>query len=123
MNFENKYLTGKSCSFSLKETENCNIVKFTGRIFTEYDDMLLFENEITKKCKKNKHVILDLSNVEYMNSRGLKEIIVLYNSKKTTEYKLVLAGISGEVEQLLEEMNLPSEITVISSVSNAANYF
>ena len=75
--------------------------------FNDYIDNLIFE-------KKNP-VVIDLSQLTFINSRGLGGIIKAYSECKKLDIEVVLLKPDGNVKDLVEEAGLKKIMRVVGS--------
>jgi anti-sigma B factor antagonist len=67
------------------------------------------DNALASGCTT---VILDLGGVEYINSAGLRELMLLYKRMQHTGGQLKIANPSDRVQKLLELVGLDSVIDI-----------
>jgi anti-sigma B factor antagonist len=58
-------------------------------------------DELRPILAKAEDVVLDMSKVDYLSSAGLRLLLVIYREFAATNKKLVLAGLSREVEEVM----------------------
>lgn len=68
--------------------------------------------EVSRLIPENKRIVLDLTELTYMDSMGLGTIIRLYVSAKSAGCELELVNIGQRIRQLLGMTNLLSVFTV-----------
>jgi anti-anti-sigma factor len=71
-----------------------------GRITTETSG--LFKSEVKKLVPQSKLVIVDFSNVEYIDSSGLGTVLATYISARSAGCSLKLVHLSQRVKDLLQ---------------------
>ena len=57
----------------------------------------LIQKEIGQNVQSNSHILLDMSQVAYMSSAGLRMLLLLARQITATNSKLVLVGLSEEL--------------------------
>ena len=86
------------------------IVRCSGKLVAGVNDFLY--TEVSGLIPGSKRIILDLTNLAYMDSMGLGTIIRLYVSAKSAGCGLELINIGERVKQLLGFTHLLSLFTV-----------
>ncbi len=88
------------------ERDGATIVSCSGRLTAEYTDLL--KAEVKKLIPGAKCIVLDLTDVTYMDSAGLGTLVGLYVSCKTAHCTLELINLSKRVRELLGLTNVLS---------------
>ena len=68
----------------------------------------------------NTKLILDLSNVDYLSSAGLRLLLVLYRELAARKGKLVLLGVSKDIRTVMSHTGFLSFFTLVESAVEAA---
>ncbi len=68
------------------------------------------------------HVILDLGNIPWMNSKGLGTLVMLFHAVKDNGGTLVLAKPVPEVAKLIETAHLEAVFQIFPSVAEAREH-
>jgi anti-sigma B factor antagonist len=71
----------------------------------------------------HKHILLDLSEVSYVDSSGLGALVAGYNSLKARQGTVGLFGVPARVQELLDLSRLTTIFRVFSSQAEAEKYF
>lgn len=79
----------------------------------------LFEFQTTLRTDPPAALILDLSNVPYMDSAGMGSIINYYVSCQRNGRKLVVAGVNGRVLELFRMTKVDGLLTMVPTVADA----
>lgn len=87
------------------------IVQCRGELVAGVTDVL--SREVRPLIPDAKRIVLDLKELNYVDSRGLGTILRLYVSAKSAGCSLELANIGARVRQLLGITHLMSVLTVI----------
>jgi len=89
-----------------KENNDKLIIYLTGRIDVHLASEM--ETELNELIEKNedKNVVLNLSDVEYMSSSGLRVFVSLMRNLKETNRTLSLCNLSGAVKKIFEVVEL-----------------
>ncbi len=88
------------------QRDDATIVSCSGRLTLDYTDLL--KAEVKKHIPRAKRIVLDLTEVTYMDSSGLGTLIGLYVSCKTAHCSLELINLSKRVRELLGLTNVLS---------------
>ena len=78
-----------------------NVVQVEGRLdTTNYGEL---EAELTKLTDNNeKYILLDLDNLEYISSSGLRVLLIFLKKMKAADGRFMLCGMSGEIRDIFE---------------------
>jgi len=81
-------------------------------------------NEIIEEgfTRNKMHVILDLGNIPWMNSKGLGTLVMLFHAVKDHGGELVLAKPVPEVAKLIETGHLEKVFRIFASVAEAREH-
>jgi len=106
-----------------KEADGITIVELDGNVLGGPDATAL--NDTLHKLieKKNKNVIVDLSDVESMNSSGLSMLINGLTTMRNAGGNLKIAGASKKIESLLVITKLSSVFELFPTVKKAIASF
>ena len=96
----------RSFSVQCRRTENAVIVECQGKLTFENAPQL--RNKIRTLIPDEKHIILDLKEVPFMDSSGIGVLATLYVSARTRNCKLELVNVSAAMRTLLGMTNLLS---------------
>ena len=86
--------------------EDATVVRCTGRLTMETSPQLKIE--IKSLLPQKRRVILDLTDLGYMDSSGLGALVALYISAKTAKCELRLHNLSPRIRDLLSLANVLS---------------
>jgi anti-anti-sigma factor len=75
------------------------VVHCSGRLTSEYAEE--FRDEIRKLIPNAKAVVLDFTQVEYMDSSGIGSVVRLYVSAKNADCELHLVNFNQRIRDLL----------------------
>jgi anti-sigma B factor antagonist len=92
--------------FQTRRSGESVIVECQGRLTLEHAPHL--RNKVRTLILDEKHIILDLKEVPFMDSSGLGTLVTLYVSGRTRGCKLELANVSQALRTLLGMTNLLS---------------
>ena len=93
-------------TLAVSTEDDATIVKCTGRLTSGLTDILSVE--VKKLIPSSKRIVLDLTDLTYMDSMGLGTVIRLYVSAKAAGTSLELINLSRRVRELLGMTNLLS---------------
>jgi anti-anti-sigma factor len=86
--------------------EDATVVRCTGRLTMETSPQL--KTEIKSLLPQKRRVILDLTDLGYMDSSGLGALVGLYISAKTAKCELQLHNLSPRIRDILSLANVLS---------------
>lgn len=86
--------------------EDATVVRCTGRLTMETAPQL--KSEVKPLLPNQRRVILDLTDLAYMDSSGLGTLVGLYISAKSAKCELQLHNLSPRVRELLSLSSLLS---------------
>lgn len=72
-------------------------------------------NEILERADK---LVLDMSNVEYLSSAGIRIIVRLFKAAKKQGKEFTVAGAVGMVKTVMEDSNLDTVLTMRNSLED-----
>lgn len=93
-------------SLQAERADNRVIVACCGRLTLEHAPQL--RNKIRTLILEEKHIVIDLKDVPFMDSSGLGALVTLYVSARTRGCKLELINMSPALRSLLGATNLLS---------------
>jgi anti-sigma B factor antagonist len=92
--------------------ERVKFIEIVGRI--DDANMVVLTNTLEKALASGyQHLILDLSGVQYMNSAGLREFVLVLKRLWAVDGTLTLVNPSHQVQRLLELVGLDTELDII----------
>ena len=86
------------------------VVKCSGKLVAGVNDLLY--TEVSALLPDAKRIVLDLSNLDYMDSMGLGTVIRLYVSARSAGSSLELIHIGKRIRELLGVTNVLSVFTI-----------
>ncbi|MFY9530649.1 MAG: STAS domain-containing protein [Candidatus Acidiferrales bacterium] len=86
--------------------EDATVVQCTGRLTAEHTSML--KTEVKAMIPQTKRIVLDLTDLNHMDSAGLGTIVGLYVSAKRVGCDFRLINLNKRVRELLGITNLLS---------------
>ncbi|MGA2607452.1 MAG: STAS domain-containing protein [Terriglobia bacterium] len=85
-------------------TEDATVVRLSGNLTR--DAAAIFKEEVKALIPQSKRLVLDLSEVAYMDSSGLGAVVSVYITAKKAGCDLHLINLSKRVKELLGLTNL-----------------
>lgn len=109
--------------FSTRETNGVTVVELSGTVLGGPDAGVLNNQLRTLLDSKKKHVVIDLGDVQFINSSGLGMLIGGMTTMRNGGGELKLARASKKIQTLLEMTKLSSVFDVHDSVASAVGAF
>lgn len=98
-------------TLEIKRSGDCALVLCRGRLVAGENELLY--TKVRQLIPDSKRVVLDLTDLEYMDSTGVGVVVRLYVSAKTAGCSLELINIGKRVRDLLGLTNVWSVFAVI----------
>ena len=92
--------SGGVCTIDVQSKDGTVLVKCKGRLVFEQTDIL--KDALRDLLPKSRRIVIDLSEVDYMDSTGLGRVLYLYASAKNSHCELQLVNLAPRVRQLFE---------------------
>ncbi|MCB9188209.1 MAG: STAS domain-containing protein [Flavobacteriales bacterium] len=119
---ENENNTNLNVTFD-KIDHDILLVKLSGKIIDQATSNELSSRVTTELSNDRNHLILDLSEVDYINSNGLNSLISILTKTRTQGGEMVVFGINEKVQKLLLITKLSSVFTITETFEEAKNQF
>jgi len=75
---------------------------------------------VTKMVRKEiQKFVINLQNVEYIDSSGIGALIYIYSTTKKFDIKFLISNVHGSVKKIIELTKLMSYFPIVSKVSDA----
>ncbi|MBN2305402.1 MAG: STAS domain-containing protein [Anaerolineae bacterium] len=97
--------------FIRSQPEHVELIEVIGRI-DGYDNRSLRRAISDAIARGHQHLVLDLSEVQYMNSAGLRELVQVWKELTRQGGTLTIANPSPQVQKLLELVGLDSVLEI-----------
>ena len=107
----------------VKEHGAVNVLLIKGNLMGGPETIAVHETVKKLIEKEQKQVVIDLSNVKWMNSSGLGTIMGCLTSLKSADGDLKLCGVTEKVKSLFMITKLITLFDTHSSVDDAVNAF
>ncbi|MBI5267782.1 MAG: STAS domain-containing protein [candidate division Zixibacteria bacterium] len=103
--------------------DNIVILQPKGKIMGGPDTSLLHDKLHEYIEQNKKHVVIDLADVDWMNSTGLGILIAGYTTLRNHQGELKLANVTDKIQSLLTITKLVSVFEAYDSVDEAVKSF
>ena len=94
----------------IEETGNVTVVRLSGILAG--DAKALLEEQVTPLFATERNLLLDLSAADFLSAEGLRLLLELYRQSQTKNVRLILSGLSRELQDILSMTGL-----MVSSLS------
>lgn len=109
--------------FSTSEVYNAAVFAFKGKLMGG-PEAQEFHDELAKVLSSGKkNVIVDMSDVKFVNSSGLGNIVRAFSTVKDSGGHMKLAGVTDKIDGLLSITKLNSVFEQYPSVEEASKSF
>jgi anti-sigma B factor antagonist len=95
------------------------ILDCNGRIVFGEETALL-RKQVKELLEQTPYVVLNLSNVNFIDSSGVGELVRLYSSAKLAQKTIALASLTGRVRDVLQITKLATVFPTYSTAVEAA---
>ena len=85
---------------TLNEKDGIKIVVLTGSF--DSSTVSAAQEQVLTCIKNESNVILDMINVEFLSSSGLRMLLLIYREVKTQNGQIVLVGVIEEIRDVME---------------------
>ncbi|MBP8877670.1 MAG: STAS domain-containing protein [Flavobacteriales bacterium] len=104
---------------SVSEEKNCKIFHLKGRLMDQQQADHLMKALDDELSSGNNTIILDLGDLQYMNSTGLNILINVLTRTRNAGGETVIAAVSHSVRQLFVVTKLDTVFTIAGTVDEA----
>ena len=112
-----------SMKASTRQVDGVTILDLSGRIVLGEGSIQLRDAVKELTAKGQKHILLNLSDVNYIDSSGLGEMVSAYTSVKNAGGELKLLGLTKKVHDLLQITKLYTVFDVKDDEASAVSAF
>ena len=109
--------------FNLEREAKINLVTIKGKLLAEDRVSLITESVLCKIDDFFKNVVLDLSDLDYINSSGINMFMKIITKSRVNNGEVIFSGVKGNVEKLFKIAKLNEIYTVYGSKMEAINHF
>jgi anti-sigma B factor antagonist len=106
---------------SVNEQANVSAVTLEGSIDSKTAPLV--REELRPALDKATNVILDLTNVNYLSSAGLRLLLLVYREFTAKKGKLVLVGVSPEIQSVMSHTGFLNFFTLAGTQAEAMQTF
>ncbi len=112
-----------SMKISTRQVDGVTILDLSGRIVLGEGAIQLRDAVKELTAKGQKYILLNLSDVNYIDSSGLGELVTAYTSVKNAGGELKLLGLTKKVHDLLQITKLYTVFDVKDDEASAVSAF
>ncbi len=104
---------------STKVEQGAIVLELSGRFDFHVMEKFVSALEHAETTHLPQHVVLDLSQVNFMDSMAIGRIVSTYQRLQQASIRLTLAGQHGEVDTALKGINLEAIVPTVATVEDA----
>lgn len=104
---------------NIKTINKVNVVEIIGDIDGKTAPEI--QQQLQSEIGADPKILLDMSKVEYMSSAGLRMLLSMYRQVKESDGRIVLAGLSEEIQDIMSVTGFLSHFTTYSTVDDGLN--
>jgi len=112
-----------SFSYSISETDGHPVFALHGRLLEREQGEALVAAFDARLEAGQLQLLLDLSDLEYLNSSGLNLIIGMLTRARNAGGELIICGLSAKARQLMVATRLDSVFKIHGSLADALTHF
>ena len=101
-------------TLTVKTINTVTIAEITGDL--DRGTSLEIQEQLLPHIRSGTRVLLDMSQVNYMSSAGLRMLLVMYREVKTREATIALAGLSERLKDIMAVTGFFKHFTVSPTV-------
>jgi len=109
-------------NYSITEQKELVILEMQGKLVDKAEAIDIGAEVEEEMASGHNHFIIDLSQLEYMNSTGLNIILNLMNKCRNDGGEAVVAGSTARIKSLFSVTKLDTIFTLKDSRDEAAKY-
>jgi anti-sigma B factor antagonist len=111
-----------SMKYTTRHVDGVTILDLSGRI-TLGEGSVTLRDAVKDALKSSKHILLNLKNVDYIDSSGLGELVSAYTTVKNQGGELKLLHLTTKVHDLLQITKLYTVFDVMDDEASAVSSF
>ncbi len=104
---------------AISEEKGCKVFHLKGRLMDQQQADRLMTTLEKELADGHKSVVLDMSELQYMNSTGLNILINVLTRTRNAGGDTLIAGVSSSVRQLFVVTKLDSVFVITANVDEA----
>ena len=112
-----------SLTFEHSVNGSTDVVKVSGRLISKHDSEGLTSKINDLLADARSTILLELSELEYMNSTGLNIMLSLFTATRNAGGDLYICNVSSKVEELLVMTKLNSVFKIYKTMDEALAAF
>ena len=102
--------------YPVKEFDEYIVVSLNGEVDLSCSPQA--REQILKELKKGKKLLIDLSEVEYIDSSGVASLVEGFQVARSHDQKFALVGVSKAAMQVLQLARLDKVFTIVDNVED-----
>jgi len=102
--------------YAVKEYDESVVLSLNGEVDLSCSPQA--REQILKELKKGKKLLIDLSDVEYIDSSGVASLVEGFQVARIQDQKFALVGVSKAAMQVLQLARLDKVFTIIDSIDD-----
>ena len=107
---------------SVKTTDNCCVFNLKGRL--DLTSSAQLKDKVQQNLEEgHKNILLDMSQVDFINSSGLGTLVSTLKVVRTHAGRIVLSSLAPYVQEIFEITQLSHIFEIFESESEACNCF
>lgn len=107
-------------SWHLTEKDGCTWIRLVGSV--DLFSIRIFDQLLTDRCpREGGDVVLDCTELRYLNSRGLASIYKHHNTFRELKGRLILCGVNSKIHENLKLMGLEAVLDIAADRAGASH--
>lgn len=101
-------------NINIKNVEQVTVIELTGEVnsITAPD----VQNQVLPLAETEDKILLDMTNVSYMSSAGLRVLLALYRQTSSRDSRIVLVGVNEEIQNIMSITGFLQFFTICETV-------
>ena len=112
-----------SLTFNHSVEGNTDVFKITGRLISKLDSKGLTEKVNELLADERHAILLELSEMDYLNSTGLNILLSLFTATRNAGGDIYICNVSTKVEELLVMTKLNTVFKIFKTMDEALTVF
>jgi anti-anti-sigma factor len=104
-------------SMQHENSGNVTVVTISGRV--DSATAVTMDTELTELIPASRKMVLDLKDVEFLSSAGVRAIVKALKTAKKSNHKIKLASIPGHIAEVLQTVGLMEIMQVYPTLEEA----
>ncbi|TDF37272.1 anti-sigma factor antagonist [Alteromonadaceae bacterium M269] len=104
-------------NIDITDFEQFKVVKLTGEV--DLHNSREVKNVLLDEVDKQHHVLVDFSELDYIDSSGMATLVEAFNRSKTKQVQFHIVGAVGAPLQVLKLTKLDSVFSLLDSIEQA----